>query len=67
MSAAEANPAVVKKFGKGERSVPHHSQKAKKFYSAYDEKHPKKVRIFRGLNAHMSRMKSWLRLDMTVR
>lgn len=43
MSAADST-ATTKKFGKGERSVPHHSQKASKFYPAYDEKQPKKVR-----------------------
>uniref|UniRef100_A0A0D6R4S6 60S ribosomal protein L6 n=1 Tax=Araucaria cunninghamii TaxID=56994 RepID=A0A0D6R4S6_ARACU len=44
MSAAETKPAVTKKFGKGERSVPHSSQRAKKFYPAYDEKQQKKTR-----------------------
>lgn len=34
----------TKKFGKGERSIPHHTQKAKKFYPAEDEAKPKKVR-----------------------
>lgn len=34
----------TKKFGKGERTVPHHTQKAKKFYPAEDEARPKKVR-----------------------
>ncbi|KAH0548191.1 hypothetical protein GP486_008090 [Trichoglossum hirsutum] len=33
-----------KKFGKGEREVPHHTQKAKKWYPAEDESQPKKVR-----------------------
>lgn len=33
----------TKKFGKGERTVPHHSQKAKKWYPAEDEKQAKKV------------------------
>ncbi|KAI9804323.1 MAG: hypothetical protein M1833_007130 [Piccolia ochrophora] len=34
-----------KKFGKGgEREIPHHSQKAKKWYPAEDEAKPKKVR-----------------------
>ena len=33
----------TKKFGKSERSVPHHTQKAKKFYPAEDEAKPKKV------------------------
>jgi hypothetical protein len=42
MSATEGNP-VVKKFGAGERSVPHHSQKAKKWYSTSDDPAPKKV------------------------
>ncbi|KAB8748963.1 hypothetical protein FH972_026514 [Carpinus fangiana] len=34
----------TKKFGKGERSVPHHTQKAPKYYPAEDDKTPKKVR-----------------------
>ena len=33
----------TKKFGKSEREVPHHTQKAKKFYPAEDEYKPKKV------------------------
>ncbi len=33
----------TKKFGKAERKVPHHTQKAKKFYPAEDEAKPKKV------------------------
>ena len=33
----------TKKFGKGEREIPHHSQKAKKYYPAEDESKPKKV------------------------
>lgn len=33
----------TKKFGKSERTVPHHTQKAKKFYPAEDESKPKKV------------------------
>ncbi|KAL9010199.1 MAG: hypothetical protein Q9173_004846 [Seirophora scorigena] len=41
----EEQPASkTKKFGKGEREVPHHTQKAKKFYPAEDESKPKKVR-----------------------
>lgn len=43
MSAAEANPAVVKKFGSGQRSVPHPSNKARKWYPTSDELQPKKV------------------------
>ncbi|KAF2671980.1 60S ribosomal protein L6 [Microthyrium microscopicum] len=34
----------TKKFGKGERTVPHHSEKASKWYPAEDERQPKKVR-----------------------
>ena len=34
----------TKKFGKGERVVPHHSQKAQKWYSTEDESRAKKVR-----------------------
>jgi len=34
----------TKKFGKSERTVPHHTQKAKKFYPAEDEAKPRKVR-----------------------
>ena len=33
----------TKKFGKSDRSIPHHTQKAKKFYPAEDEVKPKKV------------------------
>ncbi|KAI9774463.1 MAG: hypothetical protein M1835_006035 [Candelina submexicana] len=36
--------STTKKVGKGEREVPHHSQKAKKWYPAEDENKPKKVR-----------------------
>lgn len=35
----------TKKFGKGEREIPHHSQKAKKYYPAEDERKPRKVSI----------------------
>jgi hypothetical protein len=34
----------TKKFGKGEREIPHHTQKAKKWYPADDEAQHKKVR-----------------------
>jgi len=46
MSAqAASQPAgTTKKFGQGEREVPHSSQKAKKWYPAEDESQPKKVR-----------------------
>jgi len=37
-------PAAQKKtFGKSTREVPHHTQKAKKWYPAEDESVPKKV------------------------
>ncbi|KAH8592499.1 putative 60S ribosomal protein L6-B [Bisporella sp. PMI_857] len=36
--------ATKKTFGKSTREVPHHSQKAKKWYPAEDEVQPKKVR-----------------------
>jgi large subunit ribosomal protein L6e len=42
-SVEAARPASKKKFGKGERVVPHHTQKAKKWYPAEDESQPKKV------------------------
>lgn len=35
---------VTKKFGKGERSIPHSSLKARKFYPAEDESAKKTVR-----------------------
>ncbi|KAL8891484.1 MAG: hypothetical protein Q9215_001528 [Flavoplaca cf. flavocitrina] len=41
---SEKPGSQTKKFGKGEREIPHHTQKAKKFYPAEDEKKPKKVR-----------------------
>ena len=40
---SEKAGSQTKKFGKGEREIPHHTQKAKKFYPAEDEKKPKKV------------------------
>lgn len=42
---------ATKKFGKSERKVPHHTQKAKKFYPAEDELKPKKVRWINGHDA----------------
>ena len=41
----------TKQFGKSERKVPHHTQKAKKFYPAEDESKPKKVRQVNGFEA----------------
>ncbi|KAI9814414.1 MAG: hypothetical protein M1827_003270 [Pycnora praestabilis] len=41
---SEKQASKTKKFGKGEREVPHSSQKAKKWYPAEDESQPKKVR-----------------------
>ncbi|KAL9028949.1 MAG: hypothetical protein Q9196_002755 [Gyalolechia fulgens] len=41
---SEPPASETKKFGKGEREVPHHTQRAKKFYPAEDENKPKKVR-----------------------
>ncbi|KAI5284849.1 hypothetical protein KEM54_001019 [Ascosphaera aggregata] len=35
---------VTKKFGKGERTIPHSSQKASKWYPTQDDAKPKKVR-----------------------
>ena len=40
---AEKSAPKTKKFGKGERTVPHHTEKAKKYYPATDEAKPKKV------------------------
>ncbi|KAF2708803.1 60S ribosomal protein L6-B [Pleomassaria siparia CBS 279.74] len=40
---ADTKPAT-KKFGKGERSIPHHTQKASKYYPAVDAAIPKKAR-----------------------
>lgn len=42
MSATEAQ-SQKKTFGKSTREVPHHSQKAKKWYPAEDEAQAKKV------------------------
>jgi len=39
-----ADQPTTKKFAKGERSIPHHSQKASKYYPATDVAAPKKVR-----------------------
>lgn len=35
----------TKKFGKSERSVPHHSEKAQKWYPAEDDAQARKVRL----------------------
>ena len=40
---ANMSDAQTKKFGKGERTIPHHSQKAQKWYPVDDEAQPKKV------------------------
>jgi hypothetical protein len=39
-----ADQPTTKKFGKGERSIPHHTQRASKYYPAEDAIVPKKVR-----------------------
>ncbi|KAI1176731.1 ribosomal protein L6e-domain-containing protein [Nemania sp. FL0916] len=39
-----SQPSTQKKFGKSTREVPHHTQKAQKWYPATDEPKPKKVR-----------------------
>jgi len=36
--------STTKKFGKGERTIPHHTEKAPKYYPAEDVRTPKKVR-----------------------
>lgn len=38
-----SQPSTQKTFGKSTREVPHHSQKAQKWYPATDEPKPKKV------------------------
>ena len=43
MAAAQDQKPTTKKFGKGERTVPHSSQKASKYYPAEDVSAPKKV------------------------
>lgn len=47
----------TKKFGKSERAIPHHTQKAKKFYPAEDEAKPKKV--CNEKSANESRYTTW--------
>ena len=42
-SSSEPPKGTTKKYGKGERYIPHHSTKAKRFYPAEDEVRPKKV------------------------
>jgi len=45
MAATKADKTgpTTKKFGKGERTVHHHTQKARRYYPAEDEAQPKKV------------------------
>jgi hypothetical protein len=40
---SDSTVGQTKKFGKGERTVPHPSQKASKWYPVDDESQPKKV------------------------
>ncbi|KAF2188334.1 60S ribosomal protein L6-B [Zopfia rhizophila CBS 207.26] len=42
--AAQDQKSATKKFGKGERTIPHHSQKASKYYPAEDVAQPKQAR-----------------------
>ncbi|KAI9757351.1 MAG: hypothetical protein M1815_001438 [Lichina confinis] len=44
MLEATRPPHTTKKVGKGERHIPHHTQKASKWYPAEDEAQPKKTR-----------------------
>jgi large subunit ribosomal protein L6e len=46
LAAKAQHPHAEKTFGKSKRTVPHHSQKAKKYYPAEDEVHKKKVGLF---------------------
>jgi len=52
VAATEAQPST-KDFGKTQRTIPHHSQKASKWYPAEDESAPKKVR--KSIKAHTPR------------
>lgn len=56
-----------KKFGKGERAVPHHSEKAQKWYAAEDENKDRKVRStkirfpnFGGGGGRYGRQQCWI-------
>jgi large subunit ribosomal protein L6e len=42
---SDSTVGQTKKFGKGERTVPHPNQKAQKWYPVEDEPQPKKVSI----------------------
>ena len=42
-SESQTPAGTTKKFGKGERKVPHPSTKARRYYPAEDEITPKKV------------------------
>lgn len=44
-TATMSSQPTSKTFGKSTRSVPHHSEKAPKWYPAYDEAQPRKVRF----------------------
>jgi large subunit ribosomal protein L6e len=47
----EDTKPTTQKFSKGERSIPHHSQKASKYYPAEDVAVPKKVRYERRMRS----------------
>jgi hypothetical protein len=78
MSATLTSKSVgeTKKFGKGERTIPHPSQKAQKWYPAEDEQQPKKVSIaLRGhytlndmhLRVHLASSCYWKDIDFRNR
>ena len=51
MAEAQTPEHKTKKFGKGERKIPHHTTKAKKFYPVEDEAKPRKVRDIEHMRA----------------
>lgn len=55
-----AAESQTKKFGKGERTVPHHSEKAPKYYPAVEEAVPKKVWTCTQL--HVARLEQEMKL-----
>lgn len=60
-----ADKPTTKKFAKGERSIPHHSQKASKYYPAEDVAVPKKVRYRRQREEHRIEKRCWTRIRDT--
>jgi hypothetical protein len=57
---------TTKKFGSGERTIPHHTEKAPKYYPAEDISKPKTVRIPITLNCADWIVGGWTMRELAI-